>query len=323
MKLAILSTAPGCYSTRRLKEAARKRGHQVEVLDTLRFTLELKAREPGLLYDDRPVTGYDAVLPRIGTSISYFGTAVVRQFEQMGIYTPNTAESITNSRDKLRSLQILSRQDIGIPRTTFVRHAKDAGAAVRRVGGAPVIIKVLEGTQGIGVLLAETERSAQDIVETLQNLRQDVLVQRYIAESRGRDVRAIVAGNRVITAMRRIATDQEEFRSNVHRGARTESITLDAGYRRTAIRAARLMGLGLAGVDMLQSSQGPLVAEVNSSPGLQGIERATKIDVANAFIRHIEQQVNETRASAADMKPVAEASVTNGATAEQVADGTP
>ena len=291
MKLAILSTAPRCYSTRRLFEAARRRGHAVDVLDTLRFTIDLRAEDPDLLLGDRRLQDYDAILPRIGTSITYFGTAVVRQFEQMDVYTPNTASGIANSRDKLRALQILSRHDIGIPDTTFVRDAKDAAAAVARVGGAPVIIKILEGTQGNGVILADTAKVAEAIIETLQGVDQNVLVQKFVAESKGRDVRAVVVGDRVVGAMRRVASG-EEYRSNVHRGARTEALKLDETYERTAVRAAQIMGLRIAGVDMLEAADGPQVMEVNSSPGLQGIEGATGLDIAGAFVDFINTQVD-------------------------------
>ncbi|MEM1178539.1 MAG: RimK family alpha-L-glutamate ligase [Acidobacteriota bacterium] len=292
MKLAILSRAPRCYSTRRLVDAARRRGHQVDVLDTLRFAIELQSQEPGLFYRRRSVEEYDAILPRIGASITYFGTAVVRQFEQLDIYTPATASGIANSRDKLRALQILSRHDIGIPHTTLVRGRHDVKRAIDRVGGTPVIIKILEGTQGRGVILAETPKIAEAVIETLDSVDQRVLVQKFVAESRGRDVRAIIVGDRVVAAMRRIAPANGEFRSNVHRGGRTEAIDLGATYAQTAVRAAQIMGLRLAGVDMLESSDGPQVMEVNSSPGLEGIEGATGLDVAGAFIDYINAQVD-------------------------------
>ena len=291
MKLAILSTSPGCYSTRRLFESARRRGHEVEVLNTLRFAIDLQSEEPELLFGDRHLDDYDAILPRIGASITYFGTAVVRQFAQMDVYTPNTANGIANSRDKLRSLQILSRHDIGIPHTTFVRDQRDAAAAVQRVGGAPVIIKLLEGTQGIGVILADTNKVAEAIIETLQGVEQNVLVQKFVAESKGRDVRAVVVGDRVVAAMRRVATG-EEYRSNVHRGGRTEPLQLDSVYERTAVRAAQIMGLRIAGVDMLEGADGPQVMEINSSPGLQGIEGATGLDIAGSFVDFINTQVD-------------------------------
>ncbi|MEO1086518.1 MAG: RimK family alpha-L-glutamate ligase [Acidobacteriota bacterium] len=292
MRLAILSRAPGCYSTRRLVDAARQRGHGVEVLDTLGFTIELQSQSPELYYRHRVIEGYDAVLPRIGASITYFGTAVVRQFEQLDVYTPLTSSGITNSRDKLRALQILSRHDIGIPHTTLVQGRNDVLRAVHRVGGAPVIIKILEGTQGRGVILAETSKVAESVIETLDSVNQRVLVQKFVAESKGRDVRAIVVGDRVVAAMRRVALSDGEFRSNVHRGGRTEAIELDPTYAQTAVRAAQIMGLRLAGVDMLESTDGPQVMEVNSSPGLEGIEDATGLDVAGSFIDYIGAQVD-------------------------------
>src|SRR5210317_2006898 len=251
MKLAILSCSPKCYSTRRLREAADQRGHKVKVLNTLKFAIDLEQGQPNLHFLQKQLTHYDAVLPRIGASITYFGTAVVRQFEQMDVFCANTSASITNSRDKLRSLQILSRHQIGIPKTTFARDKRDVLPAIERVGGAPVIIKLLEGTQGIGVLLAETVKSAEAIIELLQSQRQNVLIQKFVAESKGRDIRAIVVGDRVVAAMRRVAQGQE-FRSNVHRGGLTEQVTLDEEYSETAIRAAQILGLRVAGVDLLE-----------------------------------------------------------------------
>ena len=291
MKLGILSVSPNCYSTRRLKEAALQRGHQATVLNTLRFAIDLDHHEPALLLKNKSLTDYDAVLPRIGASITYYGTAVVRQFEQMDIYTPNTAAAIVNSRDKLRSLQILSRHDIGIPRTAFVRHKDDVLPAIERVGGAPVIIKVLEGTQGVGVILADSEKIAQAIIETLQSARQNVLIQKFVAESKGRDVRAFVVGDRVVAAIRRVAQGQE-FRSNVHRGGKAEVVHLDETYAETAVRAAQIMGLKVAGVDMLEGKDGPQIMEVNSSPGLEGIEGATKLDIAGEIIDYLADQVD-------------------------------
>jgi ribosomal protein S6--L-glutamate ligase len=289
--LAILSTAPTCYSTRRLLQAAEDRGHEAAVLDTLRFAMELEHGEPELWYRGKHIPDYDAVLPRIGASITYFGTAVVRQFEQMDVYTPNTAAGIGNARDKLRSLQILSRHDIGIPHTTFVRDRKDVLPAIEQLGGAPVIIKILEGTQGVGVILADTTKVAEAIIETLQSARQNVLIQQFIGESRGRDIRALVVGDRVVAAMRRVAK-AGEFRSNVHRGGRTERIEIDPVFEETAVRAAQIMGLRVAGVDLLESNDGPLVMEVNSSPGLEGIETATGLDVAGAIVDYIASQVS-------------------------------
>jgi len=291
MKLAILSRSPNCYSTRRFREAALERGHKVKVLDTLKFSIELEEGTPDLYYSQKQLSHYDAVLPRIGASISYFGTAVVRQFEQMDVFCANSAAGIANSRDKLRSLQILSRHKIGIPKTTFVREKKDVLPAIKRVGGAPVIIKLLEGTQGIGVLLAESVKSAEAIIELLQSQKQNVLIQKFVAESKGRDIRAIVVGDRVVAAMRRVAQGQE-FRSNVHRGGLTEPVVLDDLYQETAIRAAQIMGLRVAGVDLLEAKDGPQIVEVNSSPGLEGIEGCTQLDVAGVIIDYIAAQIN-------------------------------
>jgi len=291
VKIAILSRARTSYSTQRLKAAALDRGHDCKVLNTLRFAIDLSTNEPDLQFRGRPLSDYDAVLPRIGASITYFGSAVVRQFEQMDVYTPNTANGITSSRDKLRAIQILSRHDIGMPATAFARDRKDVLPAIERVGGAPVVIKLLEGTQGIGVILAPDKKVAEAIVETLQSARQNVLIQQFVAESRGRDIRALVVGDRVVAAMRRVAAG-DEFRSNVHRGGSVEAVDLPAEFERTAVRCAQIMGLRVAGVDMLEGADGPLVMEVNSSPGLEGIERATELDVAGAIIDYIANQVS-------------------------------
>ncbi|MEZ5978543.1 MAG: RimK family alpha-L-glutamate ligase [Planctomycetota bacterium] len=290
MRLGILSTAPRCYSTRRLVEATRSRGHKVQVLRTTSFAIDLEHGDPDLYLGNKRVPRFDAILPRIGASITYFGTAVVRQFEQMDVYTPNTAAAIMNSRDKLRSLQILSRHDIGIPPTAFVRQKEDVLPAIARVGGAPVIIKVLEGTQGVGVILADSEKIAQAIIETLQSAKQNVLIQKFVAESKGRDVRAFVVGDRVVAAIRRVAQGQE-FRSNVHRGGKAEVIQLEERYETTAVRAAQIMGLRVAGVDMLEGSDGPQIMEVNSSPGLEGIEGATGLDIAGEIVDYVADQV--------------------------------
>jgi len=291
MKLAILSRAPQAYSTQRLVAAAEQRGHQVRVLNTLRFAIDLSGPDPDLQYRGKPLSDYDAIIPRIGASITYFGTAVVRQFEQMDVYTPNTANGISNARDKLRATQILSRHNIAMPPTEFVRNRADVRPAIERVGGAPVVIKLLEGTQGIGVILAPEAKVAEAIIETLHSTQQNVLIQRFISESRGRDVRALVVGDRVVAAMRRTATG-DEFRSNVHRGGSVQSLELPPEYEEAAVRSAQIMGLKVAGVDMLESDQGPLVMEVNSSPGLEGIETATQLDVAGAIIDHIADRVS-------------------------------
>jgi ribosomal protein S6--L-glutamate ligase len=291
MKLGILSRAPRAYSTRRLKEAALARGHKVKVLDTLKFSIEIETRDPHLYYASKRLSYYDAVIPRIGASITYFGTAVVRQFEQLDVYTPSSANGIANSRDKLRALQILSRHDIGLPHTAFVRRKQDVLPAIERVGGAPVIIKLLEGTQGVGVIMADSVKIAEAIIETLQSTKQNVLIQKFVGESAGRDIRAFVVGDRVVAAMRRTAQGGD-FRSNVHRGGLAEAVDLDPLYRETAVRSAQIMGLKVAGVDMLEGKDGPQVMEVNSSPGLEGIEGSTKLDVAGAIIDFIETQVS-------------------------------
>ena len=291
MKLAILSCSPNAYSTRRFKEAAEQRGHKARVLNTLKFAIDLDRGNPDLYYRQKQLSAYDAVLPRIGASITYYGTAVVRQFQEMDIFCANPAHGIVNSRDKLRSLQILSRHHIGIPRTTFVRDKRDVLPAIERVGGAPVIIKLIEGTQGIGVLLAESVKQAESIIELLQSQKQNVLIQKFVAESKGKDVRAFVVGDQVVAAIRRVAQGQE-FRSNVHRGGVAEAIELDEQYRETALRCAQILGLRVAGVDMLEGKDGPQVMEVNSSPGLEGIETATELDVAGAVIDYIAAQVD-------------------------------
>lgn len=290
MKVAILSRSPNSYSTRALKEAGLKQGHQVKVLDTLKFSISVEEGRPGLFFQGKRLSTYDGIIPRIGASITFYGTAVVRQFEQMGVYTLNTSQSIMASRDKLRSMQILSRHGIGLPATAFVRNKQDVLPAIERVGGAPVIIKLLEGTQGIGVILADTGSVAAAIIETLQSTKQNVLIQKFVAESKGRDVRAFVVGDRVVAAMRRRSQGQE-FRSNVHRGGTTEKVALNPDYERTAVRAAQILGLHVAGVDMLEGDRGPQIMEVNSSPGLEGIQTATGIDIAGMIFEYMEQQV--------------------------------
>ena len=290
MKIGILSRGPKLYSTRRLREAALQRGHKVQVLDTLRFGLYLRQGEPDVTYKGKPLSQYDAVIPRIGTSVTFYGTSVVRQFEQMGTFCLNTAESITASRNKLSSMQALSRHDVGIAETAFVRNQNDVLHAIQAMGGAPVVIKLLSGTQGVGVILAETNKVAEAIIETLSSVQQNVLVQKFVAESKGKDIRAFVVGDRVVGAMRRTAVGQE-FRSNVHRGGKTEKVVLDKVYERTAVRAAQILGLKVAGVDMLEGKDGPVIMEVNSSPGLEGIEGATGLDIAGEIIAFTEEQI--------------------------------
>lgn len=291
MKLAILTRSTTCYSTRRLVEAAKSRGHEVHCLDTLKFAIDLESGDPDLLYHSEELDSYDAIIPRIGASVTYFGTAVVRQFEQMDVFCANSSPGIANSRDKLRCLQILSRHNIGIPKTTFVRNRQDVLPAIDRVGGTPVIIKLLEGTQGVGVILADQTHIAEAIIETLQSTKQNVLIQKFVAESKGRDIRAFVIGDRVVASMRRVAQGQE-FRSNVHRGGRAERAIIDAEYCEAAIRATQILGLRIAGVDMLESKDGPQIMEVNSSPGLEGIETCTQLDIASAIIDYVAAQVD-------------------------------
>jgi ribosomal protein S6--L-glutamate ligase len=273
-----------------LREACVKRGHHVKVLHTLRFSLLVESGRPALFFRNRKLSRYDAIIPRIGASVSTFGTAVVRQFEQMGVFSLNSSSAISAARDKLRSTQILSRHGVGIPPTAFARDRANVLPSIEAVGGAPVIIKLLEGAHGIGVILAETTKIAEAIIETLQSARQNVVIQRFVTESRGRDVRAFVVGDRVVAAMSRQAKG-DEFRANMHRGGTATKITIDPAFERAAIVAAQVMGLHVAGVDMLEGPDGPQVLEVNASPGLEGIETATGIDVASAIVAHLEQQV--------------------------------
>jgi ribosomal protein S6--L-glutamate ligase len=287
LKIAILSRSRKAYSTRRLVEAIKQRGHEAKVLDTLKFSVGIEQGEPKLYYRNKSLSEYDAIIPRIGASITFYGTAIVRQFEQLGVYTPNGAHAISISRDKLRSLQVLARHNVGLPHTMFVKRREDVMPAIETLGGAPVIIKLLEGTQGVGVILADSRKVAQAIVETLQSAQINVLLQKFVAESKGRDIRAFVVGGRVVAAMRRRAQG-DEFRSNVHRGGSTEPVQLDQEYERAALLAAQILGLRVAGVDMLEGADGPQIMEVNSSPGLEGIETATGVDVAGAVIEHIE-----------------------------------
>jgi len=291
MKIAVLSRGRRLYSTSRLREAAEMRGHEVRILDTLNFSIEVERGSPRLYYRNKALSDYDAVIPRIGASITFFGTAVVRQFEQMGVFVVNPSHAISVSRDKLRALQVLSRHRVGIPKTLFVRHSKEILHAIERLGGPPVVVKLLEGTQGVGVILADTTGVAEAVIETLSGpAKMSVLLQQFVKESRGKDIRAFVIGNRVVASMRRVAGG-EEFRSNIHRGGRAETVVLDEEYSRVAVHAAQIMGLRVAGVDMLEGADGPVLMEVNSSPGLEGIEAATGIDVAGEVIKLIEEEV--------------------------------
>jgi ribosomal protein S6--L-glutamate ligase len=290
MRVVILSRKPALYSTRVLAEAGVRRGHHVRVLDTLQFDIRLSKRHPELFYQGEPVGRVDAVIPRIGASITFFGLAVVRQFEMMGVYCLNESQAIARSRDKLRSLQILSRHDIGLPPTVYTRQADHVPACINQLDGPPVIVKLLEGTQGIGVVLAESARAAGSVIEAFHGLDQNILIQKFIGEARGSDIRALVVGRRVAAAMRRQAVSGE-FRSNIHRGGTARKVRLPADYRKTALAAARVLGLRVAGVDMIESADGPMVMEVNSSPGLEGIQKTTGVDVAAAVIEHLEREV--------------------------------
>ncbi len=275
----------------RLVEAAKDRGHKVLVRDVLNYAIDIDQGEPDLYYQGKEINIPNAVIPRIGTSVTRYGTTVLRQFEQMDVYTPNTSSGVTNSRDKLRSLQILSKHNIGIPRTAYVSRKEDVNDALERVGGTPVIIKLIEGTQGVGVILADKPEIAKAIIETLHSAHQNVLIQKFVAESKGKDVRAFVINDRVVGAIRRTAQGQE-FRSNVHRGGVATPIDLDPTYENAAVRAAQIMGLKVCGVDMLEGADGPQIMEVNSSPGLEGIEGSTGLDIAGEIIDFVADQAN-------------------------------
>jgi ribosomal protein S6--L-glutamate ligase len=291
MRIVILSRQESLYSTQALLQAGKVRGHDVQVLDTLQFDIRLSRRNPELLYQGEPVGPVDAVIPRIGASITFFGLAVVRQFEMMGVYCLNESQAIARSRDKLRCLQLLSRHDIGLPPTIYTRQADHVPACIEQLDGPPVVVKLLEGTQGIGVVLAESTRAASSVIEAFHGLEQNILIQKFIQEARGADIRALVVGRRVVAAMKRQAVSGE-FRSNLHRGGTARKVRLSTEYRRTALAAARVLGLTMAGVDLIESGEGPMVMEVNSSPGLEGIQKATSVDVAAAIIEHIETEVN-------------------------------
>ncbi len=290
MKIAILSGDPKLYSTRRLKEVAQARGHSVRVLAPAQFAIHIEQGKPALYFKGKPVGKYDAVIPRVSIWQANFVTAVVRQFEQMGVFCLNPSHAITVARDKLRTMQILSRHQVGIPTSASVSHQGDVEGAIERIGRAPVIVKLLQGSQGSGVMLAESNKVAEAIVEALRSVNQGVLIQKFVSESKGTDIRAFVVGDRVVAAMRRVAQG-EEFRSNVHLGADTEPVELDARYERAAIQTAHILGLRVAGIDLLQAREGPQVMEANSSPGLEGIEKATGVDVASTIIEYLEDQV--------------------------------
>ncbi|ABD81292.1 30S ribosomal protein S6--L-glutamate ligase [Saccharophagus degradans] len=287
MRIAVLSRNPNLYSTRRLKEAGEARGHTVDIIDTLHCYMDITMSRPAVRYHGEELPYYDAVIPRIGASITFYGTAVVRQFEMMGTFCVNESVAISRSRDKLRSLQLLSRKGVGLPRTGFANRPDKIKDLIKNVGGAPLVIKLLEGTQGIGVVLADTNKTAESILEAFMGLNANILVQEYIKEAGGADIRCFVVGNKVVAAMKRQGAEGE-FRSNLHRGGSATLVRLSKEERATAVNAAKVMGLNVCGVDILQSNNGPVVMEVNSSPGLEGIENATNKDVAALVMEFIE-----------------------------------
>jgi ribosomal protein S6--L-glutamate ligase len=288
MKIALLSRNRKLYSTRKLIEAAEARGHSVRVIDVLRCYMNIVPHTPEIHYRGEKLEGFDAVIPRIGASITFYGTAVVRQFEMMGVYTLNESVAITRSRDKLRALQLLARRGIGMPATGFAYAPDDTEDLINLVGGAPVIVKLTEGTQGVGVVMCETDKAAESVIDAFRGLDAYFLVQEFIEEAKGADIRCIVVGGKVIASMMRQAK-AGEFRSNLHRGGSAKAVKITPEERSTAVRAARILGLNVAGVDILRSHHGPVVMEVNSSPGLEGIEGATGVDVAGKIIEFIEK----------------------------------
>jgi ribosomal protein S6--L-glutamate ligase len=294
MNIAILSRNPKLYSTRRLVEAAEELGHSARVIDPLRCYMTIASQRPTIHYKGEELKDFDAIIPRIGASITFYGTAVVRQFEMMNVYSVNESVAISRSRDKLRSMQLLARKGIGMPVTGFAHSTKFTGDLINMVGGAPLVIKLLEGTQGIGVVLAETNKAAESVIEAFRGLRENILVQEFIKEAGGADIRCFVIGDKVVAAMKRQGKEGE-FRSNLHRGGSATIIRLTPEERSTAIRAARVMGLSVAGVDLLRSNHGPVIMEVNSSPGLEGIENATQKNVAGQIIQFIEKQAKPGR----------------------------
>jgi ribosomal protein S6--L-glutamate ligase len=294
MKIAILSRNPELYSTRRLFEAATERGHETRIIDPLLCYMTIATEQPTMYFKGEELSGFDAIIPRIGASITFYGTAVVRQFEMMHVYSVNESVAISRSRDKLRSLQLLSRKGIGLPVTGFAHSTHYTRDLIARVGGAPLVVKLLEGTQGIGVVLTETQKAAESVIEAFKGLKEQILVQEFIAESKGADIRCLVVGDKVVAAMKRQGAEGE-FRSNIHRGGKASLIRLTPEERATAVRSARIMGLNVAGVDILQSKRGPIVMEVNSSPGLKGIETATGKDVAGQIIQFIEKHTRPGR----------------------------
>jgi ribosomal protein S6--L-glutamate ligase len=287
MRIAILSRRPSLYSTQRLKEAGKNRGHDVHIVDYLRCYMDIASRRPQVIYQGTPLQ-VDAIIPRIGASNTFYGTAVVRQFEMMGVFVANESQAISRSRDKLRSLQLLARDGVGLPVTGCAHSTKDIDGLIGLAGGTPLVVKLIEGTQGVGVILAETKKAAQAVIEAFRGLDANILVQEYIKEAGGSDVRCFVVGGKVVATMKRQAAPGE-FRSNLHRGGTAEKVKITPEERSTAVRAARTMGLNISGVDILRSNHGAVVMEVNSSPGLEGIEKATGVDVAGKIIEFIEK----------------------------------
>jgi len=294
MNIAVLSRNKSLYSTKRLIEAGQKRGHTMRVLDHLQCYVSIEKKRPEIHYDGLPVHDIDAIIPRIGASVTFYGCAIVRQFEMMGVVSAVESQAIVRSRDKLRSMQLLSRESVDMPITGFARNPKDKADLIRMVGGTPVVIKLLEGTQGIGVVLAETKKAAESVLDAFHGLKANILIQEFIKESKGTDIRAFVVGGKVVGAMKRTGKEGE-FRSNLHRGGKAEPVKLTKIERETALRAAKALGLGIAGVDMLPSNRGPLIMEVNSSPGLEGIEKATNIDIASKIIEYLEKKATEKK----------------------------
>ncbi len=289
MKIAMLARNPDLYSHKRLVEAAEERGHEIDILNTLRCSMNITSHRPSVLYEGKTLSGYDAVIPRIGASITQYGLAVLRQFEMMGVWPLNESVAIGRSRDKLRSLQVLSRRGLGLPVTAFAHDPKQTGEVLKIVGGAPCVIKLLEGTQGIGVVLAETEKSAKSVIEAFRGANVNILVQEFIKEAGSSDIRSLVIGGKVVASMMRTGSE-DDFRSNLHRGGSAKAIKITPEERSTAVRAARAMGLNVCGVDMLRSNHGPVIMEVNSSPGLEGIENATGKDIAGAIVDFVEKE---------------------------------
>ncbi len=291
MKIVMMARNAELYSHQRIKEAAESRGHTLDIVNTLRCYMNIASRRPEIYYNGEKLTGYDAVIPRIGSSVTFYGTAVLRQFEMMGVYPLNESVAIGRSRDKLRSMQLLARDGIGLPVTTFAHDPKQTEEVLALAGGAPLVIKLLEGTQGIGVVLADTDRSAKSVIEAFRGAKVNILVQEFIKEAGGTDIRALVIGGKVVAAMQRTGAEGE-FRSNLHRGGNAQMIKISQEERSTAIRAAKSMGLNACGVDMLRANHGSVVMEVNSSPGLEGVEKATGIDIAGKIIEFLEKNAS-------------------------------